>query len=635
VGTAALAITSVTGSEAGAYTVVITNMSGAVTSSVATLTVYDPKITSSPTTNYLSVGQTVNLTVSASGSGPLHYQWRKNGVEIPSATNTLLSLVNVQLSDAATYDTVVTNIYASVTSSPSYVSINGSFADSFGQNANDYVFALTPQPDGKILVAGVFSSFGGKPASAIARMNADGSLDTNFVGGADNYVFSVALQEDGKILVGGWFTYLNGQLKPMLGRLKPDGSLDTNFLVSITGAGSLAGVYSIGVQDDGKILVAGGFAFPGGSCTNIGRLNPDGTVDTTFSASANDIIYPIAIQPDGKIVVAGEFTTLCGQPRSHIGRLNSNGTLDTSFDPGMDSTPVALRVQNNGQIVVGGGYDTLAGTSRKRIGRINADGTIDASFNPGANGVVRSVLLQTDGKLLVAGEFTVLGGLSRSRIARLNPDGSVDMKFAPDADSLVYGITLQPDGKILVGGGFSMLGGQSRARFGRLNNTDAATTSLIADYSTVTWQRGGGSPEAHSVRLDFSTNGNNWTTLGWAARTIGGWTGSSANVPVNATIRARAFVVSGRYNASGWYADSTMVMTSMPPVLLLKNAGFNAGTFGFDLVSDSGRVAVIDGGTDLVNWASLMTNTFGSSPLHFDDYDATNYQKRFYRGRLQ
>ncbi len=46
----------------------------------------------------------------------------------------------------------------------------------------------------------------------------------------------------------------------------------------------------------------------------------------------------LAVQADGKILVGGYFTTLGGQTRNNIGRLNADGTVDTSFNPGAEET---------------------------------------------------------------------------------------------------------------------------------------------------------------------------------------------------------------------------------------------------------------------------------------------------------
>src|ERR1035441_3617001 len=97
----------------------------------------------------------------------------------------------------------------------------------------------------------------------------------------------------------------------------------------------------------------------GRACTNIGRLNPDGTPDTTFNASANDIVYCLVLQPVGGVLLGGPFTTVCGQARSRIARLNSDGSLDTGFNPGANDIPLAMVVQPDGRILVGGPFTSL------------------------------------------------------------------------------------------------------------------------------------------------------------------------------------------------------------------------------------------------------------------------------------
>jgi hypothetical protein len=59
----------------------------------------------------------------------------------------------------------------------------------------------------------------------------------------------------------------------------------------------------------------------GQSCTNIGRLNADGTLDNSFNPGASSYVYSLAVQADGKILAGGAFTTLGGQSRTNIGRL--------------------------------------------------------------------------------------------------------------------------------------------------------------------------------------------------------------------------------------------------------------------------------------------------------------------------
>src|SRR5690349_390242 len=62
-------------------------------------------------------------------------------------------------------------------------------------------------------------------------------------------------------------------------------------------AGSFSSVSSLAVQADGRILVGGYFTSLGGqNRTNIGRLNADGTLDTSFNLRAIDGVSTFAVQ---------------------------------------------------------------------------------------------------------------------------------------------------------------------------------------------------------------------------------------------------------------------------------------------------------------------------------------------------
>ena len=273
-----------------------------------------------------------------------------------------------------------------------------------------------------------------------------------------------------------------------IGRLNADGSLDTSF-----NPGANASVRILAVQSDGKIVGGGQFTTLGGGGSGttprnyLGRLYLDGSADATMNPGTNAIVRAMAVQPDGKMLIGGEFTS----PRGHLGRLNPDGTLDAGFDPGANGTVAALAVQADGKILVAGDFSTLGGggsgtTTRLRIGRLNADGSLDGTFNPGANGYVRSVVLQPDGNIVFGGDFNGLGGgtgsTSRYAIGRVGPDGSLDASFNPGANGIVSGLALQPDGKIVVGGAFTGLGGglgtTSRSKIGRLNADGSIDTAF-------------------------------------------------------------------------------------------------------------------------------------------------------------
>jgi uncharacterized delta-60 repeat protein len=340
------------------------------------------------------------------------------------------------------------------------VNPDGSLDHEFNPGAGSGILhAVAIQPDGKILVGGSFSWLGGggfdEPGMAlrrnIGRLNADGSVDLSFDPGASLAVNSIALQPDGKIIVAGCFTTLGGggtgtTTRRSIGRLHADGSLDTTFDGGTNGC-----VDAVAVQPDGKILVGGGFSTLGGGGTgtttrySIGRLNSDGSLDASFNAGVDQGVDALALQPDGKILVGGSFQTLdvegAGTFRSRIGRLNADGSLDMGFDPGSNSRVHSLFVQPDGKIIVGGSFTRLGGGGfpgqsnppRLRIGRLHADGSLDQAFNPGAESQVYALAGQADGKILVGGSFLALGAgatTPRFNIGRVDVGPPVPPSFS-------------------------------------------------------------------------------------------------------------------------------------------------------------------------------------------------------------
>jgi uncharacterized lipoprotein YddW (UPF0748 family) len=109
----------------GSYRVVITNVSGAVTSAPALLTVnLPPNITGQPQSQTVTEGTDVLFNVSAGGTEPLTYQWYFKNHLIPGETESTLARPNVQLSDAGEYQVVVGNMVTSVASSAVLLTVN-------------------------------------------------------------------------------------------------------------------------------------------------------------------------------------------------------------------------------------------------------------------------------------------------------------------------------------------------------------------------------------------------------------------------------------------------------------------------------------------------------------------------------
>jgi uncharacterized delta-60 repeat protein len=302
---------------------------------------------------------------------------------------------------------------------------------------------------------------GGVPSVSIARVNANGSLDTTFNPGTgfNNTVSKILVQSDGKILVAGSFSSYNGTSRLGVARLNADGSLDSAFNPNL-GSGT---VNTIALQADGKILIGGTFGSVGGQTrTGIARLNADGSIDASFNPIFGGVsINSISVQSDGKIMVGGSFNGVNGFSRTSLARLNADGSLDASFNAGNISNVTQIEILPDGRYLV------LIGT----IVRLNNDGTRDLTFvSPTVNDTISQFLAQPDGSIIIGGRFTVVNNANRSNIARLRPDGTLDIGFLPSgANGRVRTIVRQADGRILVGGDFSIIGGVTRLSIARLN----------------------------------------------------------------------------------------------------------------------------------------------------------------------
>lgn len=441
--------------------------------------------------------------------------------------------------------------------------------DGFNPGADNDVRAIAIQPDGKILVAGAFTSIGGESHERIARLNADGSVDSTFnasfqwgCGGAR--VWAIAVQPDGKILVGGSCGYVNGAVS-YFGRLNPNGTLDSSFNAHISLDVYEAIVYAILVQPDGKILVGGLFdSVNGNRVNNIARLNADGTFDNSFYTWADhDQVetYALAQQSDGKILVGGEFTSYNGISRDHFARVNADGSLDTTFAIGANGTVSVITVQPNGKILLGGSFTRVGDVAASHFARVLSDGALDAAFTPNPNDDVRTMALQADGKIIIGGRFTSLNGQTRHQIARLNADGTLDGGINASANDDVWGVALQSDGKVILGGDFTTLGGVTHNRIARIANdtTASQTLSLNSDGSMITWLRGGASPEVWGVTFEIAYDEVNYTKLGDGLRISGGW-----ELPVNLdredspSIRARGYYSGGELNGSASIVETNL-----------------------------------------------------------------------------
>jgi uncharacterized delta-60 repeat protein len=241
------------------------------------------------------------------------------------------------------------------------INADGTLDTSFtpGTGATVGVYSIQLQSDEKIIIGGAFTSYNGTSISRIARLNSDGTLDTSFTPGtgADGTISAIQILTNGKILIAGAFTTYNGTSISRIARLNSDGTLDTSFT---PGTGANGAINAMKLMSDGKIIIGGAFtAYNGTNIGSIAILNSDGTLDIAFapSSGANGNVNAIQIQDDGKIFIGGAFTTFNGTARNRVAKINADGTLASAFAPGDGASNVVntILLRTEG-LYVGGNF---------------------------------------------------------------------------------------------------------------------------------------------------------------------------------------------------------------------------------------------------------------------------------------
>lgn len=287
------------------------------------------------------------------------------------------------------------------------------------------VNALLVAPDDKIYVGGTFSSYNGVARGGFARLNADGSLDTSFVfsalGGSVRYVDAIALQADGKVLIAGAFSSVNGTSRFNVARLNADGSLDTSFVpvgYSLNGS-----IRALALAPDGSIYV-GGTNYNAATQRNdaiLHRLRADGSRDLSFDPQFGadyGAVNALLLLSDGRVVAAGDLPLSGYASHLSVAAFSSAGLLDTSFANHVasgvtDGTGIALALASDGRLLAGGVFTQFAGASRASAVRLNLDGTVESSFAPAPYAArdagylthAYSFAVQPDGRILMGGWF--------------------------------------------------------------------------------------------------------------------------------------------------------------------------------------------------------------------------------------
>jgi uncharacterized delta-60 repeat protein len=269
------------------------------------------------------------------------------------------------------------------------------------------LLGVAVQSDGSVVAAGQASG------RAVAyRFSAAGALEDSWAG-PGGYARGIAVEPSGDVVVSGQG---NGALfvARLTATLQPDGSFGSGGVASALPGGSANGV---AVEPDGSIVAAGGV----GTGFELARFSPTGGVEWAANTGGGDNSFArgVAVQPNGKIVVVGQQRPGPTHQVTNgvIERLNPDGSLDSSFAGGAEiyyypntgyTSLTAVAVQNNGQIVAAG---VSAGGPTAIFVRYNSNGSLDGSFGSGgAAGLPAGQNIATPGAALGPYGIAIAGG---------------------------------------------------------------------------------------------------------------------------------------------------------------------------------------------------------------------------------
>ncbi len=318
-------------------------------------------------------------------------------------------------------------------------------------------------------------------------------------------------------------------------RYTANGTLDTTFqgvgfvLTDFQFDSDLA--TGIGLQSNGRIVLAGSALIDGFYDFAIAGYTPNGDLDLSFGLGSGKVVtslgpgpslaFATAVQADGKVLVAGSAGTA---PAFAVVRYTADGARDATFNStgsvttplgGMNDTARAVAVQSDGKIVVAG-YASNGSNTDFALVRYNSNGSLDLSFNGTGkvttpvgtgNDIANAVVIQPDGKIVAAGaadnatdrDFAVVRYESNGTLdTSFNGTGKVMTPIGTSGD-VGNAVALQADGKIVVAG-TSSIGSDTDFAVVRYR-TDGTLDPLFNGTGKVTVSIGAAGDDATGVAV--------------------------------------------------------------------------------------------------------------------------------------
>jgi alpha-tubulin suppressor-like RCC1 family protein len=632
---ASLTLNNVQATNAGSYSVVVSNTYG-VTNASAVLTINPsaPFLLSQPSNQEMVRGGAVTFTVSARGSDPLSYQWQFNHADIPDATNSSLTLSNIQTNNVGSYCVIVNNAYGTIASSNATLVIVPTVIVGWGS-----VFTSSPNP----------------PL---------GLTNVTAISAGDN--FSVALKSDSTVYAWGWDAF---------SRLNVPAGL-TN--VSVISAG---GFHGSALVNDGTVVDWGDSFFdasvnvPAGLSNVVDvaagyRFNLGLKRDGTVAAWGDNFLNPLNLPPGLSNIVdigAGWYHGLALEKDGTVVAWGYNSSGQTNVPPGLTNVVAiaagwfhSMALKDDGSVVVWGGNSSgqtnippsltnvvaIAAGAQHCLALKN-DGTVIA-WGSNSSGQTNVPSWLTNVVAIAGGSFHSLALLNdgspfitKPLLSRTTSAGSAITLNASVMGSQPLNYQWQFNGTNLAGATNAMLtltnlpvtvAGSYRCLVSNaLGSVITSNAALTVTRQPLRFDVSPNSPQITngSLHLRLLNLAGAGPVLIEASSDLITWKPVYVSGPVVGTLE---FLDADAANhPQRFYRATEGAAISITPlrfdVSAMTNGGFNLGLSG---LTGHGNI-VIHASSNLVNWEPILTNPPVVGSLQFLDTGVTNQPYRFYR----
>jgi hypothetical protein len=337
---------------------------------------------------------------------------------------------------------------------------------------NDNVTTLALGNNNKLYAGGYFKEIY-TPVSYGALFLNENHIYKNII--ANNTIYRAIYDNDNSIFIGGIFTSIQDQPRLGLAKLNPDGTLNTTFAADVSSSGLV-----------NSLALSGSTLFVGGSFSSLsGSTRADlGAVDTTtgavkaFRADTNGLVTALALS-GSTLFVGGDFSTLSGSARSDLGAVDTTTGAVKAFAANTDGYVYALALSGS-TLFIGGSFTTLSGSARTDLGAVNTTTGAPTAFAPFSDLNVYALAL-SGSTLFVGGDFTSMNGNSRYSLAAVNTTtGGLLSNFRSNTTLYSQVRALALSGSTLfAGGSFTTLSGSTKYRLAAVDSTTGQLTGSI------------------------------------------------------------------------------------------------------------------------------------------------------------